>query len=130
MLIGGLFLYTSYYGTDQSQVQRLFSAQDMGTVKKTLLFNGLLRFPITLIYCIMGLVIGTMVASQADFRALIPADKPDLMIPHIHQRIPSSWCDWDIDGCDSIRNNVLVEFYHQFPQCGQYGRFLQPEETT
>lgn len=81
MLIGGLFLYTSYYGTDQSQVQRLFSAQDMGTVKKTLLFNGLLRFPITLIYCIMGLVIGTMVASQADFRALIPADKPDLMIP-------------------------------------------------
>ena len=81
MLIGGLFLYTSYYGTDQSQVQRLFSAQDMGTVKKTLLFNGLLRFPITLIYCIMGLIIGTMVVTQADFRALIPADKPDLMIP-------------------------------------------------
>lgn len=81
MLIGGFFLYTSYYGTDQSQVQRLFSAQDMGTVKKTLLFNGLLRFPITFIYCVMGLVIGTLVMMQADFSSSIPSDKPDLMIP-------------------------------------------------
>lgn len=81
MLIGGFFLYCSYYGTDQSQVQRLFSAQDMGTVKKTLLFNGLLRFPITLIYCIMGLVIGTLAMTQTSFMQSIPADKPDLMIP-------------------------------------------------
>lgn len=81
MLIGGLFLYTSYYGTDQSQVQRLFSAQDLGTVKKTLLSNGLMRFPITFVYCIMGLVIGTLVATQPDFQAMIPTDKPDLMIP-------------------------------------------------
>ncbi len=81
MLIGGFFLYTSYYGTDQSQVQRLFSAQDMGTVKKTLLVNGLIRFPITMIYCIMGLIIGTLVATQPEFQAMIPADKPDLMIP-------------------------------------------------
>ncbi len=81
MLIGGLFLYMPYYGTDQSQVQRLFSAKDLGTVKKTLLSNGLMRFPITFIYCVMGLVIGTLVATQPEFQQLIPADKPDLMIP-------------------------------------------------
>ncbi|MEZ4888157.1 MAG: sodium/solute symporter [Chitinophagales bacterium] len=81
MLLGGFFLYASYYGTDQSQVQRLFSAQDMKTVQKTLLCNGLMRFPITLTYCIMGLIIGTLVATNPDFRALIPLDKPDLMIP-------------------------------------------------
>lgn len=81
MLIGGFFLYTSYYGTDQSQVQRLFSAQDLKTVQKTLLVNGLMRFPITLTYCIMGLVIGTLVAQSPSFASLIPADKPDLMIP-------------------------------------------------
>lgn len=90
MLIGGLFLYTSYYGTDQSQVQRLFSAQDLGTVKKTLLSNGLMRFPITFIYCIMGLVIGTLVTTQPNFRELIPADKPDLMIPiFIREYLPN-----------------------------------------
>lgn len=81
MLIGGFFLYVSYYGTDQSQVQRLFSAQDLPTVKKALLCNGLMRFPVTLVYCIMGLIIGTLVTTQADFASLIPADKPDYMIP-------------------------------------------------
>lgn len=81
MLVGGFFLYASYYGTDQSQVQRLFSAKDMGTVKKTLMFNGLLRFPITFIYCLMGLVIGTLVLTQTSFASAIPSDKPDLMIP-------------------------------------------------
>ncbi|MCI4670380.1 MAG: sodium/solute symporter [Bacteroidia bacterium] len=81
MLIGGFFLYTSYYGTDQSQVQRLFSAQDMGTVKKTLLVNGLIRFPITLVYCIMGLIIGTLAINSPEFMSMIPAEKPDLMIP-------------------------------------------------
>jgi SSS family transporter len=81
MLIGGFFLYASYYGTDQSQVQRLFSAKDLGTVKKTLLFNGLLRFPITVIYCLMGLIIGTLVMTQTSFSSVIPVDKPDLMIP-------------------------------------------------
>ena len=81
MVIGGFFLYTSYYGTDQSQVQRLFSAQNLGTVKKTLFVNGIIRFPITLTYCLMGLIIGTLVATDESFRAMIPADKPDLMIP-------------------------------------------------
>jgi len=81
MLLGGFFLYASYYGTDQSQVQRLFSAKDLPTVRKILLCNGLMRFPITLVYCIMGLIVGTMVATLPEFRELIPMDKPDLMIP-------------------------------------------------
>jgi len=81
MLIGGFFLYASYYGTDQSQVQRLFSAKDINTVRKALLCNGLMRFPITLTYCIMGLIIGTLVVQNQEFRSLIPIDKPDLMIP-------------------------------------------------
>lgn len=81
MLIGGFFLYVSYYGTDQSQVQRLFSASSMDTVRKTLLTNGLMRFPITLAYCVMGLVIGTFALTNADFGAKIPTDQLDLMLP-------------------------------------------------
>ena len=81
MLIGGFFLYASYYGTDQSQVQRLLSANSMATVRKTLFFNGILRFPITLSYCIMGLILGTFAASTPEFLALIPEDKPDLLVP-------------------------------------------------
>jgi SSS family transporter len=81
MLIGGFFLYTSYYGTDQSQVQRLLSAKNVSTAQNTLLVNGLLRFPITLLYSIMGLIIGTYALTNPDFLSLVPSDKPDLMIP-------------------------------------------------
>ncbi len=81
MLLGGIFLYCSYYGTDQIQAQRILSAKDFPTVRKVLLFNGLLRFPITFMYCMGGLVIGTFVKMNPNFSAKIPADKSDLMIP-------------------------------------------------
>ncbi len=95
MLFGGLFLYLSYYGTDQTQAQRLLSARDEGTIKKLLMANGLLRFPVVLVYCIMGLIIGYLVSNIPEFyesikettRIHYPGEfaksgiKPDLMIP-------------------------------------------------
>lgn len=95
MVLGGLFLYLSYYGTDQTQAQRLLSAKDENTAKKILLANGLLRFPVVLTYCFMGLVIGSLVKYTPDFLNEIiattqkhyPAQfaangiKPDLMLP-------------------------------------------------
>jgi SSS family transporter len=91
MLIGGIFLYTSYYGTDQTQTQRLLSARDMGTVRQLLTVNGLFRFPVTLIYCIMGLVLGTLLMQDASFGEAIDEtfashsgslkSKTDLMVP-------------------------------------------------
>lgn len=95
MLLGGLFLYLSYYGTDQTQAQRLLSARDEGTIKKLLMANGLLRFPVVLVYCVMGLIIGYLVNNIPEFyesiqettRIHYPGEyaksgfKPDLMIP-------------------------------------------------
>ena len=81
MLVGGIFLYCSYYGTDQLQAQRILSARDEPAVRRLLLANGLLRFPITLAYCFGGLVVGTLVGVDARFSSMIPAEKPDLMIP-------------------------------------------------
>ncbi|MEL7250777.1 MAG: sodium:solute symporter [Bacteroidota bacterium] len=81
MLLGGFFLYVSYYGTDQSQAQRTLSARDLKTVKQTLLFNGLIRFPVTLAYCLMGLVLGSLVLATPEFAAAIPSDKADYMVP-------------------------------------------------
>jgi len=95
MVLGGLFLYMSYYGTDQTQAQRLISAKDENSAKKILLTNGLLRFPVVLTYCIMGLIIGALVHLTPDFMNEIAAVtkqhypeefikngiKPDLMLP-------------------------------------------------
>lgn len=81
LVLGGMFLYASYYGCDQTQVQRAMSARDEGTLRTMLLANGLARFPLTLLYCFLGLLIGTFAATSPEFRASIPAGEPDKMMP-------------------------------------------------
>lgn len=95
MIVGGFFLYVSYYGCDQTQAQRLLSAKDEKTIRTLLLANGLLRFSVVLIYCTMGLIIGGLVTQAPDFlqdivettQKYFPEDfakngiKADLMIP-------------------------------------------------
>jgi SSS family transporter len=71
MLIGGLFLYTSYYGTDQTQSQRMLSARNIKTIRQLLTVNGLFRFPITFIYSSMGLVLGTLYFMDPSFQATL-----------------------------------------------------------
>ena len=65
MAIGGIFLYASYYGCDQSQVQRELSIGSVGGVRKSLLFNAFGRFPVVLCYCVMGVIIGAVFSSTA-----------------------------------------------------------------
>jgi sodium-dependent multivitamin transporter 6 len=60
MLVGGIFLYASYYGTDQSQVQRELSVGHVDEVRKSLIVNAVGRFPLVLSYCLMGLFIGAV----------------------------------------------------------------------
>lgn len=92
MVIGGFFLYASYYGTDQTQTQRMLSARGMPTIKNLLMANGLFRFPVTLTYCIMGLVLGTLLVTDLSFQEQIAdvyaanidsleGKKEDLMVP-------------------------------------------------
>ena len=44
-LIGGLFLFLSYFGTDQSQVQRLLSGRSLKHVRGALALNALSKVP-------------------------------------------------------------------------------------
>ena len=95
MVLGGFFLYASYYGCDQTQAQRLLSARNEKTIRSLLLANGVLRFPVVMVYCTMGLFVGALVTSAPDFLTSIadmtqkhfPQEfsesglKPDLMIP-------------------------------------------------
>ncbi len=62
MLIGGFFLYASYYGADQSQVQRELTVGTVDDVRKSLIVNALGRFPLVLMYCTMGVLVGAVIA--------------------------------------------------------------------
>ncbi|MEL6874231.1 MAG: sodium transporter, partial [Pseudomonadota bacterium] len=81
MLFGGFVLYASYYACDQTQAQRSLSAKNLGDIRKLLLANAVLRFPITLLYCVTGLAIGLVAANNSTFLAMIPADRPDYLMP-------------------------------------------------
>ena len=81
MLFGGIVLYASYYGCDQTQAQRALSARNENDLRKMIVANGIVRFPITLLYCFSGLIVGTLALTNADFFAKIPADNPDWLMP-------------------------------------------------
>lgn len=72
MLCGGLFLYLAYYGCDQSQVQRLLSTRDIDTTNRALMINGLLRFPLVALYCLVGVGIAVYASEHAGFVASLP----------------------------------------------------------
>ncbi|MDY6861990.1 MAG: sodium/solute symporter [Thermodesulfobacteriota bacterium] len=81
LLFGGFFLYTSYYGFDQSQVQRELSARSLLDSRKSLILNAIIRYPIVLSYCILGLIVGAFALKSPEFMSFIPQDKVDYMIP-------------------------------------------------
>lgn len=56
-LLGGLFLFLSYFGTDQSQVQRLLAGRSLGDVRRALLANGIAKVPFQFIVLLMGVLL-------------------------------------------------------------------------
>lgn len=81
MIFGGIVLYASYYGCDQTQAQRALSARDESAVRRILMLNGLARFPVVLLYCVTGLVLGTFAAMNPDFLARVDPRSPDTLVP-------------------------------------------------
>ncbi len=56
-LIGGTFLMLSYFGTDQSQVQRYLSGRSIREMRLGLLFNGLLKVPMQFFILLVGVMV-------------------------------------------------------------------------
>ena len=56
-IIGGSFLALSYFGTDQSQVQRYLSGKSMKEMQMGLLFNGLLKIPMQFFILLVGVMV-------------------------------------------------------------------------
>jgi Na+/proline symporter len=53
-LLGGLFLQLSYFGTDQSQVQRYLTGQSLTQSRLGLIFNGLFKIPMQFVILLLG----------------------------------------------------------------------------
>jgi len=56
-MIGGVFLFLSYFGTDQSQVQRYLSGKTLTESRLGLMFNGLLKVPMQFLILFVGVLV-------------------------------------------------------------------------
>ena len=56
-IIGGTFLMLSYFGTDQSQVQRYLSGKSLKEMQLGLIFNGLLKVPMQFFILLVGVMV-------------------------------------------------------------------------
>lgn len=56
-LIGGTFLALSYFGTDQSQVQRYLTGKSVKDMQRGLIFNGILKVPMQFFILLIGVMV-------------------------------------------------------------------------
>jgi len=94
MLIGGFFLYVAYYGCNQTQVQRILATKNLDDANKALFLNGLLRFPVVMLYCFMGVTIGAFANLNPGYIDLLPKKKAFVdgvvqMVPNYNTAVPT-----------------------------------------
>ena len=56
-ITGGLFLALSYFGTDQSQVQRYISGKSIREIRLGLIFNGIFKIPMQFFILLLGVMV-------------------------------------------------------------------------
>lgn len=85
MVFGGLFLYVAYYGCDQSQAQRILSSKNVKQSQISLFLNGILRFPLVALYCLIGLALAVYAQQSPVFLQQLPlhndAPQYNLVVP-------------------------------------------------
>ena len=63
-ITGGLFLALSYFGTDQSQVQRYITGKSVKESQLGLIMNGLLKIPLQFVILLLGVMVFIFYQSQ------------------------------------------------------------------
>ena len=56
-IIGGTFLMMSYFGTDQSQVQRYLSGKSLKEMQLGMIFNGIFKIPMQFFILFIGIMV-------------------------------------------------------------------------
>lgn len=148
MLFGGLFLYMAYYGCDQSQAQRLLAARSDKDVQKILVLNGLMRFPLVLAYCLLGLGLAAYALERPEFLGDLPVTASgtpnlNLVFPAFVQRefapglaglaivglFAAAMSSID-SALNSLSASTLEDFLPAPKSASQRGRFIQSKLVT
>jgi solute:Na+ symporter, SSS family len=109
-LIGGTFLMLSYFGTDQSQVQRYLAAKSVPEARNSLLISAYWKIPLQALVLLVGVLVFVF----------YQYNKPPLLFNPVHERAvraaqPAAYAElerrWDATNVplarDSIRSEAL-----------------------
>jgi Na+/proline symporter len=73
-MLGGLFLMLSYFGCDQSQVQRYLTAKSVDEARSSLLMSAFVKIPLQLLILSAGVLVFIFYSVQA----------PPMLFNHVH----------------------------------------------
>ncbi|MCG1023212.1 sodium:solute symporter [Sutcliffiella horikoshii] len=65
-IIGGFFMHAAYFGTDQSQIQRVLTSKSLKESKMSLIISGLFMFPQMLLFLFIGILLFAFYANVGD----------------------------------------------------------------
>ena len=78
-ITGGLFLALSYFGTDQSQVQRYITGKSVKESQLGLIMNGLLKIPLQFVILLLGVMVFIFYQSQISPIHFNPVAKQEIV---------------------------------------------------
>ncbi|MCH9659364.1 MAG: sodium:solute symporter [Bacteroidetes bacterium] len=78
-LIGGTFLMLSYFGTDQSQVQRYLSGKSVKESQMGMIMNGLLKVPMQFFILLIGVMVFVFYQFNSSPLNFNPAAEADVL---------------------------------------------------
>lgn len=135
-LLAGLFLMLSYFGADQTQVQRYLTAKSLADAKLSLLLSGIVKVPMQFGILLLGAVIYVhytlvdrpllFMPDQEEVAAVL--EKKDDHFQHIHAQREEAALMWLGDQCKkeqydrfqhldreirSMRHEALMELKHK-----------------
>lgn len=81
-IIGGTFLMLSYFGTDQSQVQRYLTARSVGEARSSLLMSAYWKIPLQGLILLIGVLIFVFYLFNRGPLLFNPAHEQEVMAAH------------------------------------------------
>ena len=96
-LIGGAFLMLSYFGTDQSQVQRYLAAKSVNAARQSLLVSAYWKVPLQALVLLVGVLVFVYYQFQAPPLLFNPAHEAAVQVERgddyevLRQRFGDAW---------------------------------------
>ncbi|PRY64703.1 SSS family transporter [Vreelandella songnenensis] len=128
-LLGGFFLHVAYFGTDQSQIQRVLSSPSVLDAQRSLLIGGYLLIPQMLLFLFIGVILATYYQQHG---LTPPEDLNELLPRYVVNAFPTGMAGLVIAGVfaaamsslDSALNSLSAVTVRDF-----YSRYIKQDAS-